>query len=194
VSGVTHYDVLGVEPTATSAEIRQAYVARARLLHPDRLQDLPPGEAARRSRDMQDVNEAFRVLRSPESRSVYDAGLAGRAAPGRTPGTSGTPPPGPGDDDATDRGLVAERHATQVDPAVSVLRSLPWVVVLFVLGVIFVVTAFAGGSDDGDGRSSYDLVGACVRSQQGVGVVEVPCTEPNVGRVEGTWLCLRPAG
>jgi hypothetical protein len=101
-----------------------------------------------------------------------------------------------------------------VDPGVSVVRSLPWIAALVVLGAIFVFTAFAGGAGEDTRRTSSDLVGRCVQSQRGVGVVEVPCGTANEGRVdlivnrqsqcptdavprpvpgEGTWVCLRPA-
>jgi hypothetical protein len=96
---------------------------------------------------------------------------------------------------------------------VSIVKSLPWIAALVVLGMIFVFTAFAGGAGEDQRRSSSDLVGRCVQSQQGIGVVEVPCDGANEGRVdlvanrqsqcpddttvrpvpgEGTWVCLRP--
>jgi hypothetical protein len=217
MSAANHYEVLGIAPSASAAEVRSAYVARARLLHPDRLHHLPPAEAARMARAMQDVNEAWRVLRSPASRDAYDARLAGRpvspgAGGGRGAGWS-RPPLDPDVD--LDPTPYYHRPEGVGDPTTSVVRGLPWLAVLVVLGAIFVFTAFAGSSDDDDTRrSSYDLVGTCVQSQRGVGVVEVPCQGPNEGRVElvasrqgqcpddttvrpvpgeGTWVCLRPA-
>jgi curved DNA-binding protein CbpA len=208
---VTHYEVLGVDPAASPEDVRRAYVARARLLHPDTLQGTPPEESARTARAMQDVNEAWRVLRTPASRSAYDAMLAGRVAGARPP-TAGHADGGSAT--RTDASPYQERPVVHVDPATALLRGLPWLAVLVVLGVIFVVTAFAGGSDDDERRSSYDLVGTCVQSQRGVGVVQVPCSSPNEGQVdlvvtsqgqcpedatarpvpgEGTWVCLRPA-
>ncbi len=65
-----YYVLLGVTPSATPAEIRQAYRLRARELHPD----ARPGdaEAAQRFKAMA---EAYQVLASPESRLAYDAQL-----------------------------------------------------------------------------------------------------------------------
>lgn len=59
----THYDVLGVVRTASTAEIQTAYRAAARRLHPD-----AGGSAAA----MQRVNEAWHVLRDPSRRTAYD--------------------------------------------------------------------------------------------------------------------------
>jgi curved DNA-binding protein CbpA len=209
---VTHYEVLGVDPAASPEDVRRAYVARARLLHPDTAQGRPTEESARTARAMQDVNEAWRVLRTPASRSAYDALLAGRAA-GARPGPAPARPGGTADLSATADHHLHHHASGPVDPTAALLRGLPWVAVLVVLGTIFVVSAFAGGSDDGDRRSSYDLVGSCVQSQRGVGVVQVPCSAPNEGQVdlvvtsqgqcpddatprpvpgEGTWVCLRP--
>jgi len=68
--------VLGVAPTALSAEVRQAYVSLARTYHPDRA----GGDPAR----MRAVNEAWATLSDPGRRALYDLSLR-----------SG-PPPGPG--------------------------------------------------------------------------------------------------
>ena len=50
-----------------------------------------------------------------------------------------------------------------------------------VLGFIFVFTAFAGASDPS--RPTPTGSGECVAAQAGIGVVRVPCDEPNQGRV-----------
>ncbi len=51
----THYDTLGVASSASSEEIRKAYLRRARALHPDRQHDRAPAEARRAERAMQQV-------------------------------------------------------------------------------------------------------------------------------------------
>lgn len=62
----THYEVLGVTRSASTAEIQTAYRAAARRVHPD-----AGGTAAA----MQRVNEAWHVLRDPGRRSAYDRTL-----------------------------------------------------------------------------------------------------------------------
>ena len=65
-----HYQTLGVAPTASAAEIRQAYVRLARERHPDRFTD--PVEKQRAQSALQDVTTAFNELVNPRSRQEYD--------------------------------------------------------------------------------------------------------------------------
>lgn len=69
VGPVTHYDVLGVPPTAPTSEVRRAYVALARRHHPDR----EGGDAD----TMRAVNEAWATLRDPQRRAGYDRAIGG---------------------------------------------------------------------------------------------------------------------
>ena len=66
MSGPTLYDLLGVAPTASTEEIREAYVLTARNLHPDVGGD---GET------MALVNEAWEILGNRDRRRTYDATL-----------------------------------------------------------------------------------------------------------------------
>lgn len=63
----THYEILGVEETASAEEITRAYRKLARQYHPDR----PNGDAARFSQ----VNQAYTVLHDNSKRASYDAHL-----------------------------------------------------------------------------------------------------------------------
>jgi hypothetical protein len=74
-SSGTHYELLGVAPTASSREIRQRWATLIRRYHPDRAgSEGGLGEQARR------LIEAYQTLRDRERRRRYDAELA--AAPG----------------------------------------------------------------------------------------------------------------
>jgi curved DNA-binding protein CbpA len=75
---LTHYDVLGVEPTAELETIRRAWRLRVRLLHPDRYQDAPSDVRAEATRETLRVNEAWETLRDSYKRHEYDAYLSGR--------------------------------------------------------------------------------------------------------------------
>ena len=77
----THYEVLGVQPGAGAGELRSAYVAKARALHPDRHLSAPPAERRRVERAMQEVNVAWTVLSDPRARRDYDASLRRREEP-----------------------------------------------------------------------------------------------------------------
>ena len=71
-----YYEVLGVERTASSDEIRKAYKREALKHHPDR----NPGDGAAEAK-FKSVNEAYQVLSDDEKRQIYDqfghAGLEG---------------------------------------------------------------------------------------------------------------------
>jgi len=64
----THYDILGVRPTASPQQIRRAFRDLSKLYHPDTT-TLPPAEATEK---FQQLNEAYGVLSSPDRRWTYD--------------------------------------------------------------------------------------------------------------------------
>jgi curved DNA-binding protein CbpA len=61
------YDILGLTPKATAAEIRQAYLRLAREKHPD------PAEKQKAQEFFARVTEAFNTLSNAKSREQYDA-------------------------------------------------------------------------------------------------------------------------
>ena len=193
----THYDVLGVRPDASLEELRRAYYDRARQLHPDGLVETRD-DGGDTGRLMQDVNEAWRVLRDPASRAAYDESL--RAAP---PPVRARPAPRVVDPDRA----YPRRAARPGDLSVALVRAVPWIAVLVVLGAIFVFTAFARNES-----SSDDVIGRCIDASAGGTPTRVACDQPNDGRVVlvverqnrcpsgsdplavagGDWYCLRP--
>ncbi len=76
------YEVLGVEPTGSAAEITSAYRRLVRDLHPD---SHPAKGTADRAR-LADVLAAYQVLRDPQQRASYDADRRRRATANRPGG------------------------------------------------------------------------------------------------------------
>jgi curved DNA-binding protein CbpA len=66
-----YYEILGVTPQASPADIRQAYARQARERHPDRFPD--PAAKAKAQADFQQLTTAFNTLLNPRSREEYDA-------------------------------------------------------------------------------------------------------------------------
>ncbi len=78
-----YYKVLGVERGASEDDVKKAFRKLARKHHPD--VNKAPGAAAR----MQELNEAYDVLRDPQTRAAYDQ--VGQGVQG---GQEFRPPPG----------------------------------------------------------------------------------------------------
>jgi curved DNA-binding protein CbpA len=66
-----YYDVIGVPRTASSGEIRQAYVKLAKENHPDRFTD--PVEKARADEFFKELTAAYNTLSNDARRKDYDA-------------------------------------------------------------------------------------------------------------------------
>ena len=79
-----YYDILGVKPEATEAEIKAAYRKLARKFHPDKNKDAGAEDKFKA------INEANEVLRDTEKRRAYDELRAG----GYRSGEQFRPPPG----------------------------------------------------------------------------------------------------
>lgn len=68
---MNHFELLGVPPDASDHEIAAAYRRLARQLHPDTKPDATPEETARLTEAMARLNEAWSVLKDPETRARY---------------------------------------------------------------------------------------------------------------------------
>lgn len=68
-----YYEILGVQRTATAAEVRTAYAKLARERHPDRFSDT--AEKARAEEFFKDLTTAFNTLTNEKNRREYDQSL-----------------------------------------------------------------------------------------------------------------------
>jgi DnaJ domain len=173
----TLYDILGVAPDVTGEELRHAYYRAARRLHPD--VNLDAGAAD----DMRRLNRAWTVLGNPEARREYDRELFTAPPPARAGRATPVDP-------------VEPTYSEVPIPALARLVR-PSALILAVLLVIFVVTAYAGPrSNDrtsvppattGTQPTSLpvtaaDHLGQCLRILPGYDAV-VPCSAANDGLV-----------
>jgi curved DNA-binding protein CbpA len=69
-----YYEILGVSPTASAAELRQAYVRLAKERHPDRFPD--PAEREKAQTFFKELTAAFNTLGNERGRREYDETLA----------------------------------------------------------------------------------------------------------------------
>lgn len=91
------YSILGVSPNATAEEIRGAYLAKTRIIHPDRFdQQQQPQDWKKANEMLAELNEAYSILRNAETRSKYDDLRTGRyqqqTPPPSSERESGPPP------------------------------------------------------------------------------------------------------
>lgn len=93
-----YYDVLGVKPDASEADIKAAYRKLARKYHPDK------NKEAGAEDKFKAVNEANEVLRDAEKRRAYDQLRAG----GYRPGEQFRPPPNWGQGQGFDFGEAGD--------------------------------------------------------------------------------------
>jgi hypothetical protein len=199
----THYEILGVAPSATVDEIRRAYHAQARRWHPDHAGDRSGVEAGRSEDAIRRINEAWRVLGDTSRRRDYDRTLV-RGQATATSGAGGawapTAQPGPRIDPRLfDPEYVAARRRQQfeqIDKRQAVaLRVVPIVAFLALLVGIFVVTAYARpGTDQASPPTTMPgppigvAAGTCVRIGTGPSLLPVPCEAGRDGVVVGARL------
>ncbi|MEP7201044.1 MAG: DnaJ domain-containing protein [Ilumatobacteraceae bacterium] len=87
---MTHYEVLGIDRTASTSQVRAAFRRQARAHHPDTSRS---GSAE----SLTPVNEAWRVLGDPALRRAYDRSLDAPDQPSSAPesGPEWSPAPVP---------------------------------------------------------------------------------------------------
>jgi len=179
VSGPTHYDTLRVPPSATDAQIREAYRRLARAHHPDRV---GAGDAST-PLSMPEINEAYRVLGDPARRAVYDAGL--RSGSAATP--SGRSPSGSAGDRGADAGPAGRADRVPMHPSHLGPARIPWRSLLFVGAIAMVgIVVLAQFTEPAEPAAPDGIlrVGDCASVEPDNSVREVVCTgDPSVDLV-----------
>jgi molecular chaperone DnaJ len=168
----THYDILGVAPSADVVAIRDAYRRLAREHHPDRAAS---SDRAGADVDMPAINEAYRVLSDPARRAVYDAAVRGARTSERGPGA---PPRATGSDPAP----TMPTFASHLGPARIPWRSVMFVATLAIVGIV----VLAQFTEPGEPRGPDGIIqiGSCVTIEPNGDAREVLCTgDPGVDLV-----------
>jgi DnaJ-class molecular chaperone len=111
------YETLGITPSATAAEIRSAYRAWAKVLHPD--VNSAPGTAAR----FRAVQEAYDVLGDRGWRASYDASTYKESTSQHTAGDAR----GSSESGAGARSHRLRLHSLPQDHCPAAPYRLPWV-------------------------------------------------------------------
>jgi hypothetical protein len=168
----THYEVLGVSRGASAGELRQAYLERARLVHPDRHIDAGPRARAEAEHAMQELTEAWRVLGYAGRRRRYDRELGGPVSAEADAARFVT---------RSDGTLPEEVEV--LDPTVRLIRGLPWIVLVLVLVGIFIFTAYAA---TGGTKKHAPITSSGATRCVAVGsssVAQAPCDTPGARTV-----------
>lgn len=127
--GETFFDLLGIHPDATDAEVKQAYRARAKATHPD-----AGGSAV----EFRAVQEAYETLETAHKRSLYRSWLDGQERRGVAAGPSI-------DDDMAVALLFHQLDAFQSMAIRELVKSLLWAGGAIGLSLFSWASAKAGG-------------------------------------------------
>lgn len=72
---LSYYEILGIPSNASQEQVREAYIAICKDLHPDKLRHLNENLRKLAEERIKLVNEAYEILRDVDSRRMYDDSL-----------------------------------------------------------------------------------------------------------------------
>jgi curved DNA-binding protein CbpA len=86
-----YYEILGVAPTVTQAEIKERFRFLANAYHPDKFPSIE--QKAKAEEEFKEINAAYQVLSVPAKRAEYDRRLGHPIPPNSSHQQRSTPPP-----------------------------------------------------------------------------------------------------
>lgn len=89
----THYELLGLEPTADAETIKKAFRREIARYHPDKVIHLGAEFQEMAATRAAELTVAYKTLTDPALRQQYDATIAAGAAPAHMPTPAPAPPP-----------------------------------------------------------------------------------------------------
>jgi curved DNA-binding protein CbpA len=91
----THYELLGLEPSASADDIKHAFRREIARYHPDKVQHLGHEFQEIAATRAAELTEAYRILMDPASREKYDSHIGTGTAPvaGAAPAAAARPEP-----------------------------------------------------------------------------------------------------
>ena len=155
----THYQILGVSVEASIDEIRRAYRARMRAVHPD-----VNVNSIDESQRITEINLAWKTLSSPQLRRAYDASVF------------------VSNSSFVGNGLRNSEPVISYAPA-----RFPWrgMMIACVVGAVVVLIGHAMTSPSAPRPIDQLLTsGSCVNIDSSLSAVEISCTEPHDAVVE----------
>lgn len=169
---MNHYQVLGVSKNSSLKEIQRAYHDAARTYHPDTARTK---SEQRNNIDIAKINEAWRVLKDPESRSIYDSSLNLNTDNFRIDSTKFSVP-----NQSTPKTFrVSTSGAKSKVFLVPLISGI--ILVLIIISTFFSSTNTDSESDLNLGSGA--VIGDCVKIIQGPGLLKVPCSQNSDGQI-----------
>lgn len=187
----THYEVLGVDRDASHDEVKEAFTALSLRWHPDRHGGASEDDQKLAAFRIQEINEAWRILRNPAARAAYDRSLGSSTdAVLQRRGESATA-------NLARRAEPERPRATGVAGSAGQRSRVPWGWVLALVGgsvlAVAIVAQLSPGSDEVEVQTREGFVeGACVRILSDDTIGEVPCELDHDAVVVGTVPVPRP--
>ncbi len=179
----TFYQILGVPTNAKPEEIRAAYLAKARKLHPDNFRNASKRDQTRSEELMRELNQAWSTLSNREKRSKYDLKLTSEkkdnrsyTSTNRTSYQVWTPEPTP--EKTTHR--YATKEEMELTWFAKLVRPIPLALIVVAVVVVAVIASIGIDNNDDSNRSvpvvkPTDPVLGCMNLGTGSQGIRVAC-------------------